>query len=37
VSLREVAQALGISESEATRLLAEARRLVGVVGGGEEP
>jgi cyanophycinase-like exopeptidase len=36
VSLREVAQALGISVSEATCLLAEARRLVGVVGGGEE-
>ena len=35
VSLREVAQALGISVSEATRLLTEARRLVGVVGGGE--
>jgi RNA polymerase sigma factor (sigma-70 family) len=35
VSLREVAQALGISVSEATHLLAEARRLVGVVGGGE--
>jgi RNA polymerase sigma factor (sigma-70 family) len=35
VSLRDVARALGISGSEAKRLLAEARRLVGVAGGGE--
>jgi RNA polymerase sigma factor (sigma-70 family) len=35
VSLRDVARALGISGSEAVRLLAEARRLVGVTGGGE--
>ena len=35
VPLRDVAQALGISESEAKRLLAEASRVVEVVGRGE--